>query len=47
MGLFKPNVEKMKAKGDIEGLIKVLKDKYSKFRAPAVEALREIGEPAV
>jgi len=27
MGLFKPNIEKMKAKGDVEGLIKVLKDK--------------------
>jgi len=27
MGLFKPNIEKMKAKGDVKGLIKALKDK--------------------
>jgi len=47
VGFFKPNVEKMKAKKDVEGLIKVLKGKYSEFRTPAAEALREIGEPGV
>ena len=46
MGFF-PNVEKMKARGDVGGLIKVLKDGVFRFRTEAAEALREIGEPAV
>jgi len=48
MGLFKPNVEKMKAKGDIKGLIKALG--YKKDDAvcqAATEALVEIGALAV
>jgi len=42
MGLFKPNVEKMKAKGDVEGLIKALKDNNKGVRKAAVEALGEM-----
>jgi HEAT repeat protein len=45
--LFKPNVEKLKAKGDVEGLIKVLKHKNPEVRSEAEEALGEIGKPAV
>lgn len=35
MDLFEPNVEKLKAKKDVEGLIKALEDKDStvRFRA--------------
>jgi hypothetical protein len=39
MGLFKPNVEKMKAKGDVGGLIKALKDKDGDVRDAAARAL--------
>lgn len=45
--LFKPNVEKMKAKKDIKGLIKTLKHKDSNVRLDAELALISIGEPAV
>lgn len=52
MGIFdrKPNVEKLKAKRDVEGLIKALS--FEKYRdvdltRDAVEALGKIGEPAV
>ena len=44
MGLFKPNVIKLAAKKDIEGLIKALKDKDSDVREEAAEALGEIGD---
>lgn len=47
MGFFKPNIEKMKAKKDVGGLIKALKDKDGGVRVSAVVALGEIGEPAV
>jgi HEAT repeat protein len=48
MGLFKPNVEKMKAKGDIKGLIKALGyKKDDAVRQAATEALVEIGALAV
>jgi HEAT repeat protein len=42
MGLFKPNVKEMKAKGDIKGLIKALKDNNKGVRKAAVEALGEM-----
>jgi hypothetical protein len=29
MGLFKPNIEKLEAKGDVKGLIKAFKNKHS------------------
>src|ERR1039458_9290709 len=46
MGLFwPPNVEKMQAKRDIEGLIKALG--HRKVREAAADALVKIGEPAV
>jgi len=44
MGLFKPNLEKMKAKKDIKGLIKAMKDKDNMVRRNAVSALGEIGD---
>jgi len=52
MGFFKPNIQKMKTKKDVEGLIKVLKDEDSAARdedraKEAAEALGEIGELAV
>ena len=40
--LFKPNVEKMKAEKDVEGLIKALKHKDGSVRLKAVHALREL-----
>lgn len=47
MSLFKPNIGKMKAKGDIPGLEKALGHKEQKIRSEAMEALVETGEPAV
>ena len=43
MGFFKPNIEKMKAKKDVGGLIKALKDKDGGVRVSAAEALGKIG----
>ena len=43
----KPNIEKMKAKKDVKGLIKALKEEDEDVRDWAVAALIEIGEPAV
>ena len=43
MGLFKPNIEKMKAKGDVEGLIKALKHKDVRVRGGAAFALERLG----
>ena len=51
-GTFKPNVEKMKAKKDVKGLIKALKynDKKNEYsevffiRHQAVKALGEVGD---
>ncbi len=37
-----PNIEKMKAERDIEGLIEALKHEWSSIRAKAIEALGEI-----
>ena len=52
MGIFdflsgSPNVEKLKANNDIEGLISALKSKKDYVRTHAIFALIEIGEPAV
>ena len=52
MGIFhrKPNIEKLKEKKDVEGLIKALRferDKGVDLIRDAVEALGKIGEPAV
>jgi len=47
MRLFRPDIEKMKANRDIEGLVKTLKDEDDKVRANAAEALKQIGPPAV
>jgi len=43
MGFFKPNIEKMEAKGDVEGLTKALTDKDSGVRKEAAEALERLG----
>ena len=43
--LFNPNVERLKAKGDVKGLIKLLKDKKDwSARLGAAEALGDIGD---
>ena len=48
MALFGPNVEKLKAKGDIKGLIKLLNyTKDERVLFSAMQALVDIGEPAV
>jgi HEAT repeat protein len=50
MGIFgEPNIEKMKAKRDVEGLIKVLKrqERYSPVAWDAIKALGEIGDTEV
>lgn len=48
MGLFgSPNVEKLKAKGDVAGLIKALGYEKDNYRKAAAEALGQIGAPAV
>lgn len=45
MGIFgKPNIEKLKEKRDVEGLIKALKDKNEIVRENAAEALGDIGD---
>jgi len=43
MGFFKPNIEKMKAKGDVEGLIKALEHKDRRVREGAAVALERLG----
>jgi len=42
MGLFKPNIKKMRAQNDIEGLIKSLKHSSVRVRYDAVTALGEL-----
>lgn len=44
---FKPNVEKMEAKKDVEGLGKALAHKDENIRKEALEALGKMGELAV
>lgn len=41
--LFKPNVEKLKAKGDVKGLIRAIKSEDVHVRRRAAEVLGEIG----
>ena len=43
MALFRPNVEKLKANRDIDGLLKALEDKKDRVRSEAAKALGEIG----
>ncbi len=45
MGFLKPNVEKMKAKKDVEGLIKALRHEGDFVYSYAADALGEIGDP--
>lgn len=46
MGLFgPPNIEKLKAKGDVEGLIKALSYKDPEIRKEAIEVLGKINNP--
>ena len=47
MRLFKPNVGKMLANRDVDGLIKTLADPETKVSGAALDALIQIGEPAV
>lgn len=44
MGLFKPNVERMRVKRDVKGLLKALQHKDSNIRIQAVEALGSVGD---
>ena len=44
MDLFKPNVEKMEKKNDVNGLIKALKHKDKNVRMGAAKALGKIGD---
>jgi len=46
MGLFGPNVEKMKAAGDVAGLIDLLNAKQT-VKVKAGQALIDLGDPAV
>ena len=41
---FKPNIEELKARRDVEGLIRALKDSDWLVRARAAEALGKIGD---
>lgn len=43
MGLFGPDVEKLKEKRDIAGLMKALQNKKNEIRKDAAEALAQIG----
>ena len=44
MGFFKPNIQKMRTRQDVEGLIKVLKHKDEWVRGEAAESLGVIGD---
>jgi len=45
MGLFEPDIEKMKEERDVEGLIKALRDaKDARARSAAAEALAQVGD---
>ena len=43
MGLFKPNIEKMRAKNDVKGLIKALKSNDLRVVGAVEDALEDIG----
>jgi len=45
MGFFKPNVEKLVARGDVKGLVRALNNRA--VYAATAEALLKMGEPAV
>lgn len=45
MPLIPPNIDKLKARGDVERLIKLLRDKRQPVRLRAVWALRELADP--
>lgn len=45
MGLFSPNVENLKSKKDVNGLIKALKYNNPSVRKAAAEALGSLGDP--
>ncbi len=47
MPLFGPNINKMKEKGDIGGLLALLKADNLQTRVEAIEALKDIGERGV
>jgi bilin biosynthesis protein len=47
MRLFKPNIKKMEAEGDIEALIRTLQDPDRKVGEDSAWALVKIGKPAV
>ena len=47
MGLFGPDIHKLKEKRDINGLIKALQNKKADTRKEAAEALGQIGGPEV
>ena len=44
MRLFGPNIEELKVREDVEGLIRALKDSNKYVRRYAAEALGEIGD---
>lgn len=44
MWLFKPNVEKMRVKGDVDGLLKALTHRVSGVRQAAADALGTMGD---
>ncbi len=44
MGLFTPNIAKLKTKKDAGGLVKALRDKDQRIRAEAAKALGELGD---
>jgi len=43
MGLFKPNIERMRAKNDVKGLIKALKSNNLRVLGAVEDALEDIG----
>ena len=43
MGLFEPNIEKMRAKNDVKGLIKALKSNNLRVLGAVEDALEDIG----
>src|SRR3972149_3960885 len=45
MPLFGPNVKKMQEKGDLDGLVSVLRNGDAQVRVEAAESLMEIGTP--
>ena len=44
MGLFRPNIEELKARGGVKELIKALKDSDADVRERAAEVLGKMGD---